>query len=184
MMKRNDAFKLLKQKISNQNLLKHSLATEVFMKFLAKNFNENEEKWALVGLLHDIDYMETSDEPNKHGLISAEMLNNLNFPKDIVYAVKVHNEVHRLPRKSKMDKALYAVDPLTGLIVACVLVSPKKKLKSIDVSFVVKRFNEKAFAKGACRTQIATCSELNFTLEEFIDIGLRAMCSIDDELEL
>jgi uncharacterized protein len=184
MIERKEAFSLMRENIANVNLQKHCLATEVFMKFLAQELNEDELKWSLTGLLHDLDYVETADNPEKHSLIAAEMLEKIDVPEDVVYAVKVHNHVHNLPRKSLLDKALYAADPVTGLIVACALIKPEKKLKAIDVSFVMKRFNEKAFAKGANREQISTCSELGFSLEEFLNIGLKSMQSIDKELGL
>jgi len=174
----------MKKEIPNVNLQKHCLATEVVMKFLANELGEDEEKWALAGLLHDLDYSETADNPKKHSLLAAEMLEKIDVPDDIVYAVKVHNEIHGLPRKTSLDKALYAVDPLTGLIVACVLVSPEKKLKSIDTSFVLNRFGEKSFARGANREQIASCEDLGLSLEEFVEIALKAMQSIDKELGL
>ncbi len=184
MITREEALQVVKKEIPNINLQKHCLATEVVMRELAIQLNEDEKKWSLAGLLHDLDYTQTADNPKKHSLVAADMLEKMDVPKDVVYAVKVHNEIHDLPRKSVLDKALYAVDPLTGLIVACVLVSPKKKLKSIDTSFVLNRFKEKSFAKGANREQIATCEDLGFSLEEFVKIGLNAMQSIDEELEL
>ncbi len=184
MITRQEAFSVLKKEVSNANLQKHCLATEVVMKSLATKLGEDEEKWSFAGLLHDLDYSKTADEPERHSLLAAEMLEKLDVPKDIIYAVKVHNEVHDLPRKNLLDKALYAVDPLTGLIVACALVSPEKKLKSIDTPFVLNRFKEKSFARGANREQIATCEDLGLSLEEFVQIGLEAMQSIDEELGL
>lgn len=184
MISRKEALAVVKRLIPEPNLQKHCFATEVVMKALASELGENEEKWSLTGLLHDIDYVQTADNPEKHSLLAAEMLEKMDLPDDVVYAVKVHNEIHGFPRESMLDKALYAVDPLTGLIVACVLVSPEKKLKSIDTSFILNRFKEKSFAKGANREQIATCTDLGFSLEEFTGIGLKAMQSIDEELGL
>jgi uncharacterized protein len=184
MIERKEALVLMKENIANVNLQKHCLATEIFMKFLAKELNEDEHKWSLTGLLHDLDYVETAENPEKHSLIAAEMLEKIDVPEDVVYAVKVHNEIHNLPRKSLLDKALYAADPVTGLIVACALIKPEKKLRAIDVPFIMNRFNEKSFAKGANREQIASCEELGFSLEEFLEIGLESMQSIDGELGL
>jgi len=181
---REKALQELKKHVKNKNLLKHMYATEVVMAKLAEHFNENQEKWALAGLLHDIDYDQTKDNPATHSIVGAEMLEKLGFSGDVIYAVKVHNEYHGLPRESLMDKALYATDPLTGLIVAGALIKPEKKLAAIDVEFLIKRFNEKSFAKGANRQQIAACSELGLTLEQFLGLGLDAMQDIADNLGL
>lgn len=154
------------------------------MKRLAQHFGEDEEKWGLAGLLHDIDYDDTKDKPELHSLEGAKMLEEMGLSQDVVYAVKVHNERHGLPRQSLMDKALYATDPTTGLIVAGALIKPEKRLSAIDVPFLVNRMNEKSFAKGANREQIRACSELGLTLEEFLDLNLEAMQGAATELGL
>lgn len=115
-MERQEALDFVKKHVQNKNLLKHMLACEAVMVALANNFGEDEEKWALAGLLHDIDYDQTKDDPEKHSLIGGAMLEGAGLSNDIVYAVKCHNEVHGLERKGKMDMALFCTDPLTGLI--------------------------------------------------------------------
>ena len=174
-MTRDEALDHLKKYVTNQNLLKHMYAAEVVMASLAQHFGEDPELWGLAGLLHDIDYDQTKDDPATHSKVGAELLSSLGFPEELVYAVKVHNDYHGLPRKSRLDKALYAVDPLTGLIVAGALIKPEKKLAAIDTPFLIKRFTEKSFAKGANREQISACSELGLSLEEFLSLGLAAM---------
>lgn len=183
-MHREIAITELKKHVKNKNLLKHMYACEAVMRELACHFGEDEDKWALAGLLHDIDYEATKDDPERHSILGAEMLEDMGLPQDIIYAVKVHNEVHGLSRNSLMDKALYAIDPVTGLIVAGVLISPDKQIEPIDVDFLVKRFNEKSFARGANRQQIATCSELGLSLEQFLGLSLEAMKKIKTELGL
>ena len=183
-MTREEAYQLVKKKIKQRNLVKHCLAVEAVMKGLAEYFNQDTEKWGLVGLLHDIDYEETSSDPGRHSIVGAELLAELGLPEDMVYAVKVHNGVHGLPRKSKLDQALYASDPLTGLIVAAALIHPAKKLHSIDADFVCKRYAENSFARGADRDVIASCSEMGLGLEEFIGLALTAMQGISAELGL
>lgn len=183
-MTREEALHLLKQEVKQKNLIKHCLAVEAVMDRLAKYFGENEEKWALAGLLHDIDYDETADDPERHSILGAQILAERGLDEEIVYAVKVHNDAHGLPRNSLMDKALYASDPLTGLIVASALIHPAKKLHAIDTDFVVNRYKEKNFAKGANREQIACCAEMGLTLEEFIALGLEAMQATHGELGL
>ncbi len=183
-MERDAALAELKRHVKNKNLLKHMYACEAVMRRLARHFSEDENKWGLGGLLHDIDYDETKDDPVSHSMVGAEMLQQLGLPEDIVYAVKVHNDAHGLPRKSLMDKALYATDPVTGLIVAGALIRPEKKLAAVDISFLVNRFNEKSFARGANREQIASCSELGMELEDFLGLSLEAMQDISKELGL
>lgn len=181
---RNEALAWVKENIQNKNLMKHALAVEVCMAAVARRLGQDEEKWALAGLLHDIDYERTKGDAATHSMLGADMLAERDLPADIVYAVRVHNEAHGLPRNSLMDKALYAVDPLTGLIVAAALITKEKQLSLIDTNFVMKRFGEKAFARGANREQIKACSEIGLTLEEFITIGIEAMQGIAADLEL
>ncbi|AGL03532.1 HD domain-containing protein [Desulfoscipio gibsoniae] len=183
-MTREEAYKLLKQHLKNKNLIKHSLAVEAVMRHLAKHFNEDVEKWGLAGLLHDIDYDRTKGDPQRHSMEGADLLAEQGLSEDIVYAVRVHNEAHGLPRNTLMDKALYSTDPLTGLIVAGALIRPEKKLTAVDVEFLRKRFGEKAFARGANREIIAACSEMGLELEEFLALGLEAMQGIADEMGL
>jgi len=184
-MTHQEALELLKEKIKNQNLIKHCLAVEACMRALARRFGEDEEKWALAGLLHDIDYEETKENPQKHSLIGAEMLEKMGVDKEIVEAIKTHNEAHGILPQGLMAKALYCVDPLTGLIVAATLVLPSKKLADLTVENVLNRFKEKAFARGANREIIKKCKEyLNLNLEEFVKIGLEAMKNISQELGL
>lgn len=183
-MNRTEALSLLKENLTNKNLFNHSLAVEAVMRRLAGHFGEDVEKWGLAGLLHDIDYDRTKDSPDTHSIEGAEMLKALGLPEDIVYAVKVHNDRHGLPRLSLLDKALFATDPLTGFIVAGALIRPEKKLAAVDVPFLMKRFNEKAFARGANRETMKTCAELGLSLEEFMELGLEAMQGIAKELKL
>lgn len=184
MLSRNESYTELQKYVQNKNLLKHMLSTEAVMFRLAKHFDQDPEVWGLAGLLHDIDYEETKDQPEVHGLKGAEVLTGLGFPEEMTHAVKAHNERLGFARESLLDKALYATDPLTGLIVAGALIRPEKKLSAIDVVSLRKRFDEKSFARGANRQQILACSELGLTLEEFLALGLEGMQGISAELEL
>ncbi|MGI9861356.1 HDIG domain-containing protein [Moorella naiadis] len=183
-MDQEAARKLMARHVKNKNLRKHCLAVGAVMAALARHFGEDEEKWAVAGLLHDIDYEETKEEPDRHSLVGAEMLAREGLPEDVIYAVKVHNERHGLPRQDRLSKALYATDPLTGLIVAAALIRPEKKLAIVDVPFLLNRYQEKSFARGANRETMAACSELGLTLEDFFHIGLEAMQGIAAELGL
>ena len=184
MITRTEALELLNKHIRTKNLLKHMYAVEAVMTALARHFEEDEQVWGLTGLVHDIDYEITKDDAALHSLVGAEILEEAGLPPEVVYAVKSHNHYHGLERKSLMDKALYAADPLTGLIVAGGLIRPEKKLEPVDVPFLMNRYYEKSLARGAGREQIATCGELGLTLEEFTGIGLEAMKGIHQELGL
>lgn len=184
-MEREKAFELVKQKIENKNLIKHCLAVEAVMRALARYFKKDEKKWALSGLLHDIDYETTKNDPQNHSLIGSKILKELGVEQDICQAVKVHNEIHEIPAQTLMEKALFCSDPITGLIVAATLVLPSKKLADLVNENVLNRFKEKGFARGANREIIAKCEEfLNLNLEQFTDIALKAMQQISDELGL
>jgi putative nucleotidyltransferase with HDIG domain len=181
-MTREEAIKLINEKVSNKNLRKHMFATESVMKHLARHFGEDEKLWALAGLLHDLDYDQTADDFPRHGLVTADILKETDVPEEAIYAIKSHPG--HFPRRSRLDKALYAVDPITGLIVAAALMHPTKKIKNVDLDFVQRRFKEKRFAAGADRDQIRTCEEMGVPLEDFITLSLRAMTEIDDILGL
>ncbi|NLO83308.1 MAG: HDIG domain-containing protein [Clostridiales bacterium] len=183
-MTREDALKMVRENIKNKNLVKHALAVEAVMRELARRFGEPEDKWGLVGLIHDIDYEKTADNPSQHGLLGAQMLAETGLDEEIVNAVRAHNEALGYERVTRLDKALYAADPVTGLIVAAALVKPSKKLADVDTEFVLKKYKEKSFARGASREQINSCEELGLTLEEFIGLSIDAMQSIAGELGL
>lgn len=179
-MDREKALDLVKQKVKNKNLVKHMLATEVVMRKLAVHFSEDEELWGLAGLVHDLDYDETVNDFPNHGLLSAKWLEEMNVDPAVIQAVKAHPG--HVPAETTMDKALHATDPITGLIVACALMHPSKKLDQVDEKFVLKRFKEKRFAAGANRDQISSCDKLGLDLEQFTQMSLEAMQSISSEL--
>lgn len=184
-MTKEEAINFLKENIQTQNLIKHSLAVGAIMRALAEKFGEDPEKWEICGFLHDIDYEKTKNNPEEHSLIGAKMLQEKGLDAEIVEAVKTHNEAHGIEPQSLMAKALYVCDPLSGLIVAATLVLPSKKLKDLTVQNVLNRFKEKAFARGANREIIKKCQDyLNLSLEEFVEIALKAMQEISEELEL
>ena len=186
-MTREKAFGLIQQYVKNQNSIKHMLATEAIMKALSRRFNENEETWALVGLLHDID-MEVADyknNPTKHGLKGAEMLEEMGVEKVITDAVRARNPLTGKNPETLMEKAIFCADPLTGLIVAAILVLPSKKINDLKTENILNRFKEKGFARGANREIIKKSEELlNLSLEEFTGIVLGAMQKISSDLEL
>ncbi len=189
-MKREEANQILIDLVKNPNLIKHHLACEAAMKSLYLRLNQNQnpldqEKWGIVGLLHDADYELCKDHPEKHTLVLEEKIGS-KIPPDVMYAIKSHNfSNNKVEPKSTMDWSIYCVDELTGLIIAATLIHPDKKLLNIDHDFIMKRFNEVSFAKGANRDQIKKCQEkLNIPLDEFVDITLRSMQSIAPSLGL
>lgn len=181
-MDRAEALQLVKSRVKNKNLVKHMLATEAVMRRLARHFGEDENLWGLTGLLHDLDYDQTVDDFPRHGLMTAEILAELDVDSRIIDAIKAHPG-HR-EAKTKLDKALYAVDPLTGLIVAATLMHPSRRLREVDTQFVLNRFKEKRFAAGANREQIKSCESLGLSLAFFVQLALEGMQAIDEELGL
>jgi len=181
-MNRDDALKLLDEKVKNRNLLKHMLAVEALMIHLARRFEQDEKTWGLAGLIHDLDVEETNERPELHGINTAAVLEKENWPPEIIQAVLAH--CGKTECRCKMDEALYVADPLTGMIVACALVAKDRKLTNVDVEFVSRRMKEKRFAMGVNREQIKACDRLGIPLDEFIGMGLAAMQEISGELGL
>jgi uncharacterized protein len=182
MLERQEALSLLRKHIHKENLVKHMLATEVCMRRLAERHQGNLDEWSLAGLLHDIDYELTADSPQKHGIVSMDLLPKEELSQEILDAIKSHSG--HCERNTPMAKALYAIDPLTGLIVASALMTPSRKLADLSAETVMKRYKEKRFAAGACREQIASCAELGLSLEEFLAQCVEAMQSASEELGL
>ena len=172
-LNRNDVWQLLCQYTESDLLRKHCFAVEAAMKWYARKFGEDENVWGNIGLIHDFEYEKFPDEhPQKGG----EILTELGFPADWVYAVKAHGDHTGLPRTHRVDQTLYAVDELTGLIVAVALVRPSKKLADVDVAAVQKKWKDKAFARGANRAQMARgAADLGIPLDEHIQNVLRAL---------
>lgn len=179
-----EARALVEERVGSRNLVSHSVAAEAIMDALATRFglpDEDRRRWALAGLLHDLDYAETGDDPGRHGLVTAEELAG-RVDDEIVHAILAHAE--KAPMETLMDRALYAADPTTGFIVAAALVRPDKKLANVEVRSLLKRWKEKAFARGASREQMATAEELGLSREEFLTLSLTAMQARADDLGL
>lgn len=194
-MTRDEAYNLMTQMLQNKNLQKHGLAVEAIMKALcgylktkhpeigAEEFNE--EEWKIVGLLHDADYELVEKDPKRHTLVTEEKLRPLGVSDRIINGIKAHHDGIKSGRDNLLEKSVYAADELSGLITAVALVRPDKKLSSVTVDSVMKKFPIKAFAAGAKREQILACEkELNIPLEEFVGIALKAMQGIAQELGL
>jgi len=183
-MNREDAVNLLYEYTKSEGLRKHALAVEAAMRAYARKFGEDEEKWGTVGLLHDFDY-EKYPSLEDHPAKGAEILKEKGYPDDVIYAIKSHSDRLGLERKSLMDKSLYAVDELTGFLVAVALVRPSKSIMDVKVSSVKKKFKDKAFAKGVKREDIFKGAEdLGVDLNEHIAFVIEAMQGISEELGL
>jgi len=184
-MTRDEALELIKSKIKNQNLIKHMLASEAIMKEFAKKLGQTETEWGIVGLIHDLDFEETKDTPEKHSLITADILKGKGFSEEQLSAIKAHNaESLGLERKTKLDFALTCAEQITGLIVACTLVQPDKKLTSVTPESILKKFKQKSFATNVSRDDIKLCEKLGLSLEEFVSLSLQSMQSISNNLDL
>ena len=183
-MDRQEALESVEANVENQNLIKHMLATEAIMRALAKRLGEDEDKWGIAGLLHDIDVELTEGDMNAHSRLGSDLVRELGAGEEIAHAILCHNETHGIPAETLLDKALLCADPLTGLITAGALVLPDKKLASLKPKSVRKRFKEKSFAAGANREQIARCSDLGIELDDFIELGVAAMQEITADLGL
>ncbi len=182
-MNRIEALTAVKDKIKNQNLIKHMLATEAVMRALAHRFGQDLEAWGLAGLLHDIDLDECKGDMTVHGRMSAEMARSAGVSEAVCHAILCHGMLGE-PCETLMDKALFCADPVTGLITAGALIRPEKKLAVVEARSILKRFKEKSFAAGANREQIAKCADIGLSLEEFIGLSLKAMQGISDDLGL
>lgn len=179
---RQDAYDMVVEKIGVNNLLKHILAVEAAMRRLAEHFGEDVDYWGLTGLIHDLDYNETKDDEPRHTYITRDWLTQYDLPEEMWRAIHAHPG--HIPCQTRMDWALYAVDPATGFIVACALMHPDKKLASVDEEFMLRRFGEKRFAAGASRENMAACSQIGLELGPFLMLVRDGMLRINDELGL
>jgi putative nucleotidyltransferase with HDIG domain len=184
MLTRNEALSLIKKNVSKRNVVYHMLAVEAIMRNVAKHFGENEEVWGLIGLLHDIDYEKTEATPEKHSLLAEEILKGM-VPDEIIKSIKTHNFKYTgIMPESLMEKALIASDAISGLLVACALVMPYKKLADVKVETVAKKFKDKDFARGAERDRILICEEIGIPREKFFEIALNGLKSIANDIGL
>ncbi len=184
-MNRNQALQLVTGWTKNKNLVKHMLAVEAQMRQLAKHFKEDEEPWGLAGLIHDADY---DQWPEEHPKKLIAYLEEKKEPGWLIDAVRSHAwGYHGLTQepKTKLEWSLYCGDELSGLIIACALVRPEKKLAAVEVTNVLKKWKEKSFAAGVHREQIGLCEKkLGIKLNDFIAVCLKALQNISQDLGL
>lgn len=184
-MNRDEALELLRNYVKNENMIKHCLASEAVLEAIAGRLGQDKEKWALAGLLHDLDVEITEADLRVHGLKTVEILEQFDIDAEILDAIRMHNEEAAGEKRSKLfHHALAAGETITGLIVATALVYPDKKLASVKTKSIVKRMKEKAFARSVDREIIRECEVIGIPLNEFADLSLNAMRSIGGELGL
>jgi len=184
-MTRDRSLELLHEHVKNPNMIKHCLAAEAVMRSLALHLGQDPDKWALAGLLHDLDVEITNADLDVHGLETAKILSARGVDPEIVEAIKLHNEqACGERRRTVFQHALAAGETITGLITATALVYPDKKLASVKARSVRKRMKEKAFAASVDRHIIGECEAAGIPLDAFCGICLEAMQSIHDQLGL
>lgn len=183
-MERSEALILVKENVSNKNLVKHMLAVEAIMKGLAEKIGEDAETWGLIGLLHDVDFDRTKDDPKSHAVISEDILKG-KVDDEIIRVIKTHNFENTgiMPEKN-IDYALIAADAVSGLVIAAALVIPSKKLADVKPDSISKRYKEKDFARNCSRENMLYCEKIGLSKEEFFEIALRALQGISAELGL
>lgn len=179
---RDEACALVLEKIGEGNLLRHILSVEAGMRAMALTMGEDADFWGLTGLLHDLDYHETKDAPERHTYLTREWLAPYHLPEELLYAIEAHPG--HVPCHSRLDWALYAVDPTTGFLTAAARMHPGKSLASLDTDFLLRRFAEKRFAAGADRDAIAQCKQLDLPLDRFLLIVKDGMQTIAARLGL
>ncbi len=185
MLTREEAIELLTAHIKNERMLNHCYASEAVMRALAKRFGEDEGKWAMAGLLHDLDIELVNGDLHVHGLETEKILKDKGIDPEIIDAIVTHNEAASpAKRKTRFQHALAAGETITGLIVATTMVYPDKKLSSVKPKSVVKRMKEKAFAASVSRENIMECESLGLTLDEFVELCLGAMRGVSDKIGL
>lgn len=184
MLRREEALSLVKENVKKRNIVYHMIAVEAVMRGLAKHFGEDKDLWGLTGLLHDIDYEKIGDAWEKHGVLAGEILKDM-VSEEVKRTIKAHNfERTNVIPKSRMEKALICCDAISGLLVACALVMPTKKLAEVKVKTVRKKFKDKDFARGANRERILFCEKIEVPKEKFFEIALEGLKKYAAEIGL
>lgn len=180
----NKALDIMHEFVKNENLHKHMYAVSEAMRQYARKYSEDEDKWAVVGLLHDFDW-EIHPNAEEHPIKGSEILKERGYSEEILRAILSHADYTGVTRDSLMEKTLFAVDELTGFLTACALVQPSKKLEDVKVESVKKKFKKKEFARQVNRDDMLKGAEvLGVDLDEHIQFVINAMLGIKDKLGL
>ena len=181
MLTRDQALSMLQEYNVTPSLLRHALASEAVMGALARKLGEDENLWRLTGLLHDLDFPQTENTPELHGLEGARILAD-QLPEEALQAIKAHNsELNKVSPASKMDYALRCGETVTGLIQAAALMRPTG-FEGMQVKSVKKKMKDKAFAANVNRDNIRQCEYCDLALDEFLELAVIAMTEIQEEL--
>ncbi|MGC9554076.1 MAG: HD domain-containing protein [Thermoplasmatota archaeon] len=184
MLTHQEARVLLQQHVETRNLRKHMYAVAAIMRHLAEHLPADPVVWELTGLLHDIDFEETKDDPARHAVRSAEILQGM-LPEEALHAIRAHNhEYSGTPPATPLDYALIAADAMSGLVVATALVMPSRQLREVRVDSILKKYGDGSFARTIDRGRIRQCEQLGLSLEEFSHHALTALQGIHQDLGL
>ena len=181
---RDEAFALLKEYNHSSSLIKHALSVEGVMRYMARKRGEDEEKWGIIGLVHDLDY---ERYPQQHCQKTKEILEERGWPEDYVRAIMSHGWglVTDVEPQQEMEKVLYAIDELTGLVTAAALVRPSKSVLDMKVKSVTKKWKDKSFAAGANREVIANGAQmLGMELGNLFEDVIMGMREVSGEIGL
>ncbi|HOF21798.1 MAG TPA: HDIG domain-containing protein [Bacteroidales bacterium] len=181
---RENALELLKKYNRTDSLIKHALAVEAVMRYMARKWNEDEEKWGIIGLIHDLDY---EMYPDQHCSMTKKILEENDWPEEYIRAVLSHGWglVTDIEPLTLMEKTLYAMDELTGLVVTSALVRPSKSVLDMEAKSVKKKWNDKRFAAGVNRTVIEQgAGLLGLTLDELITDCIMGMREVAEQIGL
>jgi len=181
---REEAFSLLKEYNKSEGLIKHALAVEAVMRYCARKRGQDEKKWGVIGLVHDLDYEQF---PEQHCRKTEEILTSHNWPAEYIRAVVSHGWgiCTDVEPQSELEKVLYTVDELSGLVVATALVRPSKSVLDMKAKSVKKKWKDKSFAAGVNRAVIQKGAEmLGVELGEIIDDVIMGMREVADEIGL
>jgi putative nucleotidyltransferase with HDIG domain len=180
-LNREESWELMCRWTESDSLRKHMLAVEAAMRAYARRFGEDEEKWGITGLLHDMDY-EKHPTPDEHPMVGVRELESRGYPDDVIHAIKGHADYLYVPRDTLMSRALYAVDELSGFIVACALMRPEG-LENMKAKSVRKKMKQKSFAAAVNRDDIVRgAEELGVDLNEHIEFVADALRERSGEL--
>lgn len=183
-MQRQQALEIVGAYVKNEALVRHMLSVEAVMRAYAENLHEDVELWGLAGLLHDFDW-EIHPTAEEHPLAGLPILREAGVPEAVLEAIAGHADHTGVPRESRLAKALFACDEITGLITAVALVRPSHSLYDLEVSSVRKKWKDKSFAAGANRDVIAQgAEEFGVDLWQHVDSVIKAMRTIAKDLDL
>jgi len=172
---RDDAWQLFTEFTQNESLVKHGLTVENVMRAFARRYSEDQEMWGMAGMLHDFDY-ERYPDVNEHATVGGRVLRERGWPEPLVRAVMSHNEATGVPREQLMDKVLFAVDELSGLVTATALVRPSKSIHEVDAGSVKRKMKDKAFARNVSRADILKgLEDLGADMDEHFTFVIQAM---------